>query len=328
MYKIIGGDQHEYGPVSAEEVRRWIAEGRLNAHSLAQAENTTGWKPLSEFPEFADALTPRTTPPPLGVPSTPPASPELWTAEILARQPAVPIGLCLTRSLELLKANFGLLFMATLLVWLAGLVQFVPFIGLLYRVFIGVLFGGLCLVFLKRIRNEPATPGEAFVGFNVSFGQLVLVGVVIWVLTAIGFYCLCFLPGIYLMVAWIFAVPLVADKRLEFWSAMELSRKVVTRVWFPIFLLLIIAFLPMILVNVATGVKVTEMVVPLIHGLVSAGGPPDLEKLMKTITHIQAASFFLEALSYVVWLINLPFALGALMYAYESLFGPRNTPAA
>ena len=56
MYRIIGGDQKEYGPVSADEVRRWISERRLQAISLVQAEGTTDWKPLSSFPEFSSVL--------------------------------------------------------------------------------------------------------------------------------------------------------------------------------------------------------------------------------------------------------------------------------
>lgn len=56
MYKIIGGDQKEYGPVTAADIRQWIAEHRLNAHSKVLAEGSADWKPLSEFPEFADAL--------------------------------------------------------------------------------------------------------------------------------------------------------------------------------------------------------------------------------------------------------------------------------
>ena len=59
-------------------------------------------------------------------------------------------------------------------------------------------------------------------------------------------YLFCILPGVFLQIAWIFSVPLVADKHLEFWSAMELSRKVVTRVWFKVFGLAILAFAPFI----------------------------------------------------------------------------------
>src|SRR5436190_2236563 len=56
MYKIIGGDQKEYGPVSAEEIRRWLNERRLQATSLVQKEGTSEWKPLSSFGEFTTTL--------------------------------------------------------------------------------------------------------------------------------------------------------------------------------------------------------------------------------------------------------------------------------
>ncbi len=57
MYKIIGTDGKEYGPVSAEQARQWVAEGRARAESLARAEGTTEWKPLASFPEFATLST-------------------------------------------------------------------------------------------------------------------------------------------------------------------------------------------------------------------------------------------------------------------------------
>ncbi len=53
MYKVKGADQKEYGPISAEQVRQWVAENRLNRFSLASDETSPGWKPLSQFPEFA-----------------------------------------------------------------------------------------------------------------------------------------------------------------------------------------------------------------------------------------------------------------------------------
>jgi hypothetical protein len=72
MYLIIGGDQHEYGPIPADDVRKWIAEGRLNAQSRVKAESDAEWRPLAAFPEFADAFgagtagpAPATPPPPL-----------------------------------------------------------------------------------------------------------------------------------------------------------------------------------------------------------------------------------------------------------------------
>ncbi|MGO8763967.1 MAG: hypothetical protein ACLQSR_02390 [Limisphaerales bacterium] len=56
MYTIIGGDGKEYGPISADDVRKWISESRLNAQSQAKSESDAAFRPLSTFPEFADAF--------------------------------------------------------------------------------------------------------------------------------------------------------------------------------------------------------------------------------------------------------------------------------
>jgi uncharacterized protein DUF4339 len=56
MYIIIGGDKKEYGPITADDVRQWIAEGRLDAQSMMKAESDAEWRPLSAFPEFADVF--------------------------------------------------------------------------------------------------------------------------------------------------------------------------------------------------------------------------------------------------------------------------------
>jgi hypothetical protein len=56
MYKILGGDQKEYGPVTAEQVREWVAQRRANAQTLIRVEGAVDWQPLSAFPEFAAAL--------------------------------------------------------------------------------------------------------------------------------------------------------------------------------------------------------------------------------------------------------------------------------
>ena len=55
-YTVIGGDQKEYNLVSAEDMRKWIAEGRLNANTLAKAEGDVEFRPLGGFPEFVAAL--------------------------------------------------------------------------------------------------------------------------------------------------------------------------------------------------------------------------------------------------------------------------------
>jgi TM2 domain-containing membrane protein YozV len=77
MYKIIGADGQQYGPVNLEQMRRWVAENRVRADTLVQAEGAAEWKPLSSFPELASELRPN--PPTIGpiaspTPSNPRAS--------------------------------------------------------------------------------------------------------------------------------------------------------------------------------------------------------------------------------------------------------------
>lgn len=69
MYKILGSDGRQYGPATAEDIRRWIAENRVNAQTLLQAEGSAEWKPLGACAEFAGE--PKTAPPPVIAP--PPA---------------------------------------------------------------------------------------------------------------------------------------------------------------------------------------------------------------------------------------------------------------
>ncbi len=56
MYKILGTDQKEYGPVSADVLRQWIADRRANAQTLVKPDGTADWKPLAEFSEFSASL--------------------------------------------------------------------------------------------------------------------------------------------------------------------------------------------------------------------------------------------------------------------------------
>lgn len=55
MYKIIGGDQKEYGPVTFDQVLAWVRDNRANGQTLIQKEGGP-WLPLSALPEFAAIL--------------------------------------------------------------------------------------------------------------------------------------------------------------------------------------------------------------------------------------------------------------------------------
>ena len=56
MYRVLGADGKEYGPVTGEVLRRWITEGRANAQTKVKPEGGTDWQTLASVPEFEAAL--------------------------------------------------------------------------------------------------------------------------------------------------------------------------------------------------------------------------------------------------------------------------------
>jgi hypothetical protein len=70
MYKIIGADGKQYGPISIEQLRQWIADGRVNAETRVQEADAAEWKTAAAFLELgfapaAGVLSVGSQPPPL-----------------------------------------------------------------------------------------------------------------------------------------------------------------------------------------------------------------------------------------------------------------------
>ncbi len=294
-YFIIGGDGKQYGPITTDDLHRWIVEGRLNAQSLAKEETDTEFRALAAFPEFAVALGAQ-------APST--IAPTAEAAHLPGDDYDLDIGDCISRGWQLVKNNFWPVVGVNTLVMIvlivinqffglftrsamnsmivmhqisAGAIAVVFLVSVISAPIYSVLSAGLFKYYLNLIRGENAGVGEAFSGFGPSIGQLLLLGLVQFFLVMIGYF-LCLIPGIYLAIAWYFAVPLVIDKRLGFWEALELSRKMVSKHWFLVF-----AFL-------------------LVCGLVAAAGIIGC---------------------FIGILVTMPISFAALMYAYETIFNAR-----
>jgi hypothetical protein len=233
MYKIIGADHREYGPVPAERVKQWILEGRANAQSKVQPEGGE-WRSLGELTEFAEELRAQaaSAPPPPRIAST---EADRMAAAIVQRDYAVDIGGWFAKAWQMLQQDFWLFVGASAVVLVLALgIATVPVIGTVAIFPLAfVLWGSLGWLFLKRIRGEQADMGDAFGGFTLAFVPLFLGGLVASALTVAGLV-LCVVPGLYLLVIWWGFVPLlIIDKRLDFWPAMELSRKVVHHHFWP-----------------------------------------------------------------------------------------------
>lgn len=112
----------------------------------------------------------------------------------------------------------------------------------IFNIISPILGVGYYFVAFQIIRNRPYGFGDFFNGFK-KFLPVFLTAFVSGILIALGLLLL-ILPGIYLAVSYLFAQLFVVDKNLSFWSAMEASRKVITRKWFPFFgLVLLLALL-------------------------------------------------------------------------------------
>jgi hypothetical protein len=80
MYRIIGADGNEYGPVTLEQLRAWMAEGRVNHDTRVKTEGSTEWKTLASLPEIVGTVA--AAPPPLAT-QLPPRIPNHLAPAIL-----------------------------------------------------------------------------------------------------------------------------------------------------------------------------------------------------------------------------------------------------
>ncbi len=99
------------------------------------------------------------------------------------------------------------------------------------------LFAGFFVYALKKLRGEAASFGDFFGGFQY-FLQLFLLGLVSGIIILIGIL-LCILPGLYLGMAYMFASLLVIGSGLDFWQAMETSRRAVNANFGSVFVLVL-----------------------------------------------------------------------------------------
>ncbi len=266
MYTIIGGDGQEYGPVPTDQIKAWIAGGRANLDTRAKALGTEEWKPLGEFPAFTPGGAEQSDPVAETAVS---ADPEAIATDLIARAGKLDIGSCYERSWQLLKSELWPLVGVAVLVNAVGLVFMLlpsPWDMLAASLLGGVLNGGLYYFFLLKVRGRPARLSDAFAGFSVAFAPLMLAGMASAGMVCLGLILLV-IPGIYLAVAYTFVYILVIDRKMPFWTAMEVSRRVVTAQWWRVLGLLLLA-IPFALLGIALLIVGVFFAMPLVFGAI------------------------------------------------------------
>ena len=335
MFKMIGGDGREYGPVSTDQLRDWIADNRANGQTLVQAEGSTEWQPLSSIPEFAESLRLGTVPPALAEDAGSSAAPPTELAsDTTPGEGRLDVGSSLGHGWALLGRRAGLLLGATALVWmLTTLSAFLPLIGFPISIAItGPLFGGLMLVYLRAGRGEETQIGDVFGCFGPRFVPLMLVWIVTDLVSKLGMACCLIVPGLLLKVFWAFALMLAADRKLDFGAALGTSWRTVSRQFLRVAGLLLISWLPLIIFTIYSVFEVNQYIIQAMGPMTPAklDNPlATLMEMMRVFTKPEHLQFFakLELGQQLVLLLNLPFALAALTHAYETIFRPHAAQA-
>jgi hypothetical protein len=167
-----------------------------------------------------------------GGPATDPASPR--------SQHLLPLGSYLKIGWQVFKQYPGG-FMGFALVN-AGIhlvLHLIPLLGTLASFALSpALMMGNFIVSAKLLQGKVPAFRDFFAGFYF-FGPLLLLSMASGALIGIGFILL-IIPGIYLAVGYLFASALVVDRRLDFWPAMELSRRTLNPLWFGFFAFLLL----------------------------------------------------------------------------------------
>lgn len=159
------------------------------------------------------------------------------------------IGQMLARGWELFKADYLLYIGVTIL---AAIPSLIPGIQAVWDVLISVVpLPEAIMISYALTRAQGGEPrfGDVDRVFSLLV-PLILVRVVGGVLIALGLVALV-IPGIYLGVAFVLALPLVVDRGMSFSDALQTSRKVITQRWFIVFGLLLILLL-LVAVSIGT----------------------------------------------------------------------------
>jgi len=162
----------------------------------------------------------------------------------MSRTPNPDITTCLKEGWDLYQRDPWLLSGATLIVGLINFVAgWVPFATLLTY---PVLLGGLYLMIMRLDAGE--RPGmSALFDALPQFLPLVLASLAISALVFIGLILLV-LPGLYLALAYGFTNLIIVERKLDFWPAMEASRRMVTEHFWN-YLLLMLLFLALCIIG-------------------------------------------------------------------------------
>ena len=124
---------------------------------------------------------------------------------------------------------------------LLGVVSDSPMLAVVAELVIGILasalaypfMAGINMIGIRRAADQPISFNDIFSHFGRTV-PLVITAIISMLLIYLGMFLL-IIPGLYLAIAYMLAIPLVVERGLTPWQALEASRKAITQHWFKVF---------------------------------------------------------------------------------------------
>ena len=235
-YRIIGADGVEYGPVTLDDLTRWVHERRIVPTTQVRRDEE-GPAEARSLPELA----------PLFTSPAPPGAAQ--TTAAFAPQDDFRVWALMGQAWDRVRPHWlhlaGMFFIFTAL----GSMRSVgPYVELIFG---GVLMVGIWQALLGMLDGRKPDIGMMFGAFD-RFGEAFLAHLVISILTMLGLLCF-IVPGIILYVVWFFTYAVMAERPTRFWDAMQRSFALTEGYRWRLFLLML-ACVPILLLGLLAAI--------------------------------------------------------------------------
>jgi uncharacterized membrane protein len=156
-----------------------------------------------------------------------------------AQKSPVKMGEWITKAWDLVVADLGFYILVGLVYLVVIIVASTTVVGEL--IILGPLTVGFFYILFRKMTDRQTDIGDLAKGFNVFIPALIS-GILVSVFVSIGLI-LCILPGLVVAAIYMFTPAFLAEKKLDFWQAMEASRQITQKYWFELSVFYLLLFL-------------------------------------------------------------------------------------
>jgi len=209
----------------SEEWDETAASGPVLGPDVASTLRAKGFQ--GNDPELTDSFSARTSFSIMGVIK------EAWEGTKGAKA-SVWAGSCIMYLVMLIIGTAGTFLMPALGVELTPATGMaINVVSQVFLTVVSIIFtAGLLYMGVRKVADDPISWKMIFEGFSFT-GQIIVATVLQTIFIGLGLLLLV-LPGVYLIIGYGLTLPLIVDRKMSAWEAMETSRKAIHKVWWKV----------------------------------------------------------------------------------------------